>query len=204
MRNFPVIVAGISCLLGVSQVFSIPTKDVVVSRDVQVISPGTDIAVRNWTHENTTSHSAVGHVDASIHQTAVVVAAIYASVQIVSGVCAATAAIGTVGVAVCGVVAIAAIFTSFFALFRASSGLAGNSPVRSIVAPAPGIPNDPPIRGRPRVMAVRSGIPAYRAGYWPSGVPGLRIFQGPCTSSPDRKYGRSPACPLRKLCIYRG
>lgn len=138
MRTSFFITAGITCLLGVSQATSIPARDaVVLSRDVQLISPDTDIAVRNWTEYNTTSLAAVGHLDASIPQTAVVVAVIYSNAQIVSGVCAATAATGPGGVAVCGVVAITAILTSFFALFRASSGPAGDdSPVRSIAAPS--------------------------------------------------------------------
>jgi hypothetical protein len=62
----------------------------------------------------------------------------------------------------------------------------------------------PPIRWRARVTAVRSEIFAYRAGCWPSGIPDGRIFQWPRNPSPDRKYDRSLASPLRKLCAYRG
>lgn len=136
MRSYHLLSAGISCLLAFAQASSIPAKDVVVSRDVQFVSSDADIAPRNWTHYNTTSISTVGQLDASVPQTAVVIAVLYTNAQIVQGVCTATAATGPGGVAVCGVVAIAAVLTSFFSLFRASSGPAGDSPVRSLTAPS--------------------------------------------------------------------
>lgn len=136
MRSYHLLSAGISCLLAFAQASSIPAKDVVASRGVQFVSPDAAIAVRNWTHYNTTSISTVGQLDASVPQTAVVIAVLYTNAQIVQGVCTATAATGPGGVAVCGVVAIAAVLTSFFSLFRASSGPAGDSPVRSLTAPS--------------------------------------------------------------------
>ncbi|KAF3025521.1 hypothetical protein E8E14_008874 [Neopestalotiopsis sp. 37M] len=94
MRTSFFIAADITCLLGFSQATSIPTNAVIVSRDVQLISPDTDIIVRNWTEHESTSLTAVDRLYALIAQAVNVVAVIYSNAHIVSGVCAATAATG--------------------------------------------------------------------------------------------------------------
>jgi hypothetical protein len=94
MRTSFFIAADITWLLTVSQATSISADDVVIPRDVQLISPDSDIFVRNLTEYNTTSLAAVFNLAASIPQTAVVVIVIYSNVQVVSGACVASVSTG--------------------------------------------------------------------------------------------------------------